>query len=59
LYLHCGLDVLPVRPLIEERGQYALEYAVLARDFPVLRFTVDVELTGTLETSTATLREPR
>lgn len=44
LYLNNALDVTPRSPIIKERGLYALEYAVLARDFPLLKFTVELEL---------------
>ena len=57
VYLNNALDVTPRVPVIEDRGRYALEYSVLAREFPVLRFTIDLELTGLLEGTTAALRE--
>jgi hypothetical protein len=56
MYLNSALDK-PRVPLIKDRGRYTLGYAVLASDFPVLRFTIDLELTGKLETTTATLGE--
>lgn len=56
IFLNSALDVPPA-PLIAACGHYGLEYAVLARDFPVLHFTIDLEVTGRIDTTTATLRE--
>ena len=57
MYVNNALDVTPRVPVIRDRGRYALEYSVLAREFPVLHFTIDLELTGVLESATAILRE--
>ena len=57
MYLNNALDVMPRSPIIKEPGHYALEYAVLARDFPVLRFTIEVELKNTFDTILPTIRE--
>jgi len=57
MYLNNALDVTPRVPVMKDCGRYALEYSVLAREFPVLRFTIDLELTGVVESTTATLRE--
>jgi hypothetical protein len=57
VYLNNALDVTPRVPVIRDRGRYSLEYSVLAREFPVLHFTIDLELTGVLESAAATLRE--
>ena len=54
VYLHNALDVLP-SPIISDVGPHRLEYAVLSRDFPVLRFSVNLELTGNPSTTTAEL----
>lgn len=51
VYLDTALDVPEIPALLTQRGQYELGYAVLARDFPMLRFSVDVELTGTVSRS--------
>jgi hypothetical protein len=56
VYLDNALDVAVVPELIKQPGRYELEYAVLAKDLPVLHFTVDVELTGDLHTTDAKLR---
>ncbi len=56
LYLYTALDLPRVDPIITKPGHYDLEYAVLARNFPVLRFTVSVELTGSLHTTAVTLK---
>jgi hypothetical protein len=57
LYLHTALDLPRIDPFVAAPGQYDLEYAVLARDFPVLRFTVAVTFTGNVDTTEAALRE--
>lgn len=54
VYLHNALDVAP-QPIIEEVGRHILDYAVLARGFPVLRFSIDLNLSGDLWTTTASL----
>jgi len=54
VYLHNALDVAP-QPIIVGMGRHILDYAVLARDFPVLRFSVDLNLSGDLWTTTASL----
>ena len=55
VFLHNALDLATTPPLLTHPGRYELEYAVLARDFPVLRFTVEVEFTGDLQTTDAKL----
>jgi hypothetical protein len=57
LYLNNALDVTPRSPLISNRGQYALEYAVLTRDFPELRFTVELELKEVFDATLPMVRE--
>jgi hypothetical protein len=54
VYLYSALDV-PPQPIIQGVGQYTLDYAVLARGFPVLHFSVDLNLTGSIWATTATL----
>lgn len=49
MYLNNALDVTPRSPIISERGRHVLEYAVLARDFPMLRFSVELELKSTFD----------
>lgn len=51
LYLHTSLDLPDIEPFLIARGGYELDYAVLARDFPVLRFAISVVLTGDLSTT--------
>ena len=57
VFLNNALDVTPKTPIIERSGSYALEYAVLAKEFPTLYFTIDLDLTGDLDTTTAKLGE--
>lgn len=54
VFLHNALDVLP-QPIIVGTGQYVLDYAVLARGFPVLRFSIELNLSGDLWTTTASI----
>jgi hypothetical protein len=56
VFLNSAVDAHP-QPIIREPGCYALEYAVLAKDFPALRFTINLEVTGELKTAKATLRK--
>ena len=51
--LNSALDVSPVPRVIHGRGVYRLNYAVLARDFPIHHFVVELNLTGNMETTTA------
>lgn len=44
LFLLSTLDSHPRRPIVTENGEYELMYKVFARDFPVLEFTVRVDL---------------
>lgn len=44
VYLNSALDVTPLPVLVEGVGVYTFEYAVLARDFPILRFAVELSL---------------
>jgi hypothetical protein len=55
VYLNSALDVTPLPVLVEGVGSYIFEYAVLARDFPILRFAIDLSVTGSLATTTARL----
>lgn len=58
IFLHTSLDLPRIDPVITRPGQYALEYAVLARDFPVLRFRLRVILTDDVETTEVALINP-
>lgn len=57
VFLNNALDVFPLPALLQTPGCYSLKYAVLARDFPVLSFTIDLELAADVASTTATLRE--
>jgi len=57
VFLNNALDVCPLAALLETPGYYSLEYAVLARDFPLLSFAIDLKLTADAVATTATLRK--
>lgn len=38
------------QPIITVPGQYALSYEVFAENFPVLRFQIELQFTGKVET---------
>lgn len=44
LFLLSTLDVHPREPVVTANGKYELNYRVFARDFPLLKFTVVVDL---------------
>lgn len=56
-YLHTALALPHVDPLITMPGQHELDYAVLAKEYPVLRFTVTVTLTGDLHATEVVLQD--
>jgi len=51
--LNSALDVYPVPTLLHGRGTCRLHYAALARDFPIHRFVIELNLTGNMDTTTA------
>lgn len=53
IYLNTALDVVPLPPLLHGTGTYMLNYAVIARDFPMLRFSIQLNVTGELDTTIA------
>jgi hypothetical protein len=53
IYLNSALDVAPLPSLLQGAGIYTLNYAVIARDFPMLRFSIQLTVTGDLDTTTA------
>jgi hypothetical protein len=53
VYLNSALDVAPLPPLLTGAGRHILHYAVLARDFPILRFQVELVITGDFNTTSA------
>lgn len=56
VYLNSALDRPGREPIISVHGEYELGYEVFAENFPVLRFCIDLTLTGDLST---TLLRPR
>jgi hypothetical protein len=44
LFLLSTLDVAPRQPILIDNGKYELNYKVFARDFPLLEFTIIVDL---------------
>jgi hypothetical protein len=54
--LNSALDVTPIPTLVHGAGTVGLHYAVLARDFPVHKFIVDLTLTGNIDTTMAHIR---
>jgi hypothetical protein len=55
VYLNSALDVAPLPPLLTGAGRHILHYAVLARDFPILRFQIELVLSGAFESTSARL----
>jgi hypothetical protein len=55
VYLNTALDVAPLPPLLHGAGNYDLNYAVIARDFPMLRFTIRLQLSGDLAATEASI----
>jgi hypothetical protein len=49
VFLNSALDAWPKAPIIERPGVYQLNYRVLARDFPVLGFSLMLTIDGTLQ----------
>jgi hypothetical protein len=56
IFLHTSLDVPRVAPIITAPGRYLLEYSVIASNFPNMRFTVELDFTGSLVSTSARLR---
>lgn len=44
VFLNSALDVWPKPPVIDVPGTHRFEYAVLARQFPILHFTIELHL---------------
>jgi hypothetical protein len=53
IFLNSCLDLWPRKPLIDKPGLYALEYQIFAENFPVLRFQIELQFTGSVEGTTA------
>jgi hypothetical protein len=57
MYLNNALDVAPRSPVINAPGHYGLEYSVLARDFPLLKFTIEVLLKNVFDRDLPSVHE--
>jgi hypothetical protein len=55
IFLHSSMDVNPRIPIISVVGIYHLHYQVFAEDFPIIEFTVELNVTGNETTTTAQL----
>ncbi len=53
IFLHSSMDVIPRLPIISTPGTYQLHYEVFAKDFPILEFDIDLNVTGNAATTTA------
>ena len=53
IFLHSAADIHPRQPVISAIGHYLLHYQVFAEDFPINEFTVDLNATGNIATTTA------
>jgi hypothetical protein len=54
VYLHSLSDVSPRRCILPQMtGQYTLHYQVFAQGFPLLEFTVELDITGNIATTSA------
>ncbi len=56
IYLSSARDFSPRDPIISGLGRYHLNYEFFARGFPRARVTVELEVTGTIETTKASLK---
>jgi hypothetical protein len=55
IYLNSSLDIAPLQPIIATLGDYLLHYEVFAESFPVLQFSVRLQVTGDVQSTVATL----
>jgi len=55
IYLNSSLDVTPLQPIITAPGNYSLHYEVFAESFPVLQFSLRLQVTGDVQSTEATL----
>lgn len=46
MYLNSALDLRPKNPIISQNGVYYLYYAILAENFPLLKFKVKIDIQG-------------
>jgi hypothetical protein len=51
VHLNSALDRVPREPIIAMPGQYELRYEIFAENFPVMRFCIDLTLTGDFSTT--------
>ena len=56
IFLNSALDKAPKDPIIWEIGLYRLNYEVLSPGFPALQFSISLDVTGSIETTDASLR---
>jgi len=55
IFLNSALDKAPKDPIISEIGLYCLNYEVLSSGFPILQFSISLNVTGSIETTDASL----
>ena len=55
LYLHSEEDRPPRQPIISSPGHYILHYQILAIGFDIAEFNIELDLTGTFNTTNARL----
>ena len=55
IHLNSSLDLVPQPSIIQQPGQYILSYEVLAESFPVLSFCIELNATGDVRTTGASL----
>jgi hypothetical protein len=53
--LNSSLDLAPKPPIVTQPGRYILRYEVLAKSFPVLTFSIQLDVTGDAQTTQAQL----
>jgi hypothetical protein len=55
IFLNSSLDVTPKPAIITMQGRYVLRYEVLSECFPVLVFSIEIDVTGYAQTTQARL----
>lgn len=53
--LNSSLDLSPKPPIITQPGRYILRYEILSESFPVLKFSIQLDVTGDAQTIQAQL----
>jgi hypothetical protein len=49
IYLNSSSDIHPISPIIYKAGQYILHYSILAQDFPLLKFKLQISVSADIK----------